>query len=132
MTKPDKFEYTYVAPTEQEKREILSIKQNYEYRAPKSATKLDRLRKLDAKVTNLAMACSISLGVIGLLVFGTGMTMVLEWHLNIYGIIVGLIGVVPIALAYPTHKTLIKIGKKKYGAEILALSNELLEIKNDK
>ena len=132
MSKQEKFEYTYVAPTEQERKEILNIKQNYETKAPKTETKLERLRKLDAKVTNFAMVCSLSLGIIGLLIFGTGMTMILEWNLNIYGIIVSLIGIIPIAFAYPTHKKLIKKGKEKYGAEILALSNELLEIKNDK
>lgn len=132
MSKQEKFEYTYVAPTEAERKEILSIKQNYEIKTPKNETKLDRLRKLDAKVTNVAMAYSISLGILGLLIFGLGMSMILEWKLNIYGIIVSLIGIIPIAFAYPTYKRLIKKGKEKYGAEILKLSTELLEIKNDK
>ena len=132
MSKQEKFEYTYVAPTEAERKEILNIKQNYEIKTPKNETKLDRLRKLDAKVTNVAMAYSISLGILGLLIFGLGMSMILEWKLNIYGIIVSLIGIIPIAFAYPTYKRLIKKGKEKYGAEILKLSTELLEIKNDK
>ena len=132
MNKHDKFEYTYVAPTEQERKEILSIKQNYETKVPKAETKLDRLRKLDAKVNNTAVSCSLALGIVGLLIFGTGMTMILEWNMNVYGIIVSLVGIVPIAVAYPTHKKLIKIGKAKYGEEILRLSAELLEIKNEK
>lgn len=125
----DKFEYTYTAPTEAERKEINSIKNNYIPSAPKSETKLERLRKLDAKVTNTAVTASLTLGIPGVLILGTGMTMVLEWSIYLWGIIVGLIGLIPIALAYPTYKYVLKKGRLKYGAEILKLSEELLEIK---
>lgn len=132
MTKNNKFEYVYVAPSEAERKEILSIKQNYEPKKVKADTKLERLRKLDGKVNNTAMACSISLGIVGLLIFGTGLTMILEWNILAFGILVSLIGILPMALAYPIHNLLLKIGKKKYGAEIIKLSTELLEIKSGK
>lgn len=132
MNKQDKFEFTYVALSEQERNEILSIQENYETKPTKSETRLDRIRKLDGKVNNTATAVSLAFGIIGLLIFGTGLTMILEWDYIIWGSIVSIIGIIPIALAHPINKLLIKRGKKKYGAEILKLSNELLEIKSEK
>ncbi|MBQ8178608.1 MAG: dihydropteridine reductase [Clostridia bacterium] len=130
MTKNEKFEYTYTAPTEAERREIMSIKNNYAPTLPKKETKLERLRKLDSKVSNTATIVALILSVPGFLIFGTGMTMVLEWSLISWGIVVSAVGVIPMALAYPAYKHVLNKGKKKYGAEILKLSEELLEIKN--
>lgn len=121
----EKFEYSYSAPTELERREIASIKKQYELGGMKD-TKLSRLRKLDAFVNNSAMAVGISNGVIGLLIFGLGMAMVLEWKLYLWGIIVALFGIIPLSAAYPVYKLVLNKNKKKYGSEILRLSEELL------
>jgi len=124
-TNDNKFEYSYSAPTELERREIASIKKQYECGNAEDS-KLAKLRRLDAFVKNTAMALGISCGVIGLLVFGLGMSMVLEWKMNLWGILVALIGIIPISLAYPAYKFLLHRNKKKYGTEILRLSEELL------
>ncbi len=130
MNNNEKFEYTYTALSEKERQEVLSIKDNYAPTPHKKETKLERLRKLDNKVTNNATIIALILSIPGVLIFGTGITMVLEWNLIIWGIIVGIIGAIPIALAYPAYKHVLNKNKKKYGAEILKLSEELLEIKN--
>ena len=124
-TNDNKFKYSYSAPTELERREIESIKKNYEG-GDSESSKLSRLRKLDAFVNNSAMAAGISIGVIGLLIFGLGMSLILEWQIYLWGIVLAALGAVPIAAAYPLYKFVLNRNKKKYGSEILSLSKELL------
>lgn len=121
----NQFNYTYKAPTEEERREIESIKRQYE---PKneSENKLARLRKLNNIVNGLATSVSLAVGVIGLLVFGLGLAMVLEWQIIIGGVIVCILGIPPIAVAYSIYNIILNKNKVKYGDEILKLSNELL------
>ncbi len=120
----DKFEYTYAAPTERERREIESIRKAY--LPDEAGEKLRRLRKLNARVRNTAMCVSLTLGVAGVLLFGAGMSLTLSFGRYAAGIALAALGIVPIALAYPVFNRLLRRGKKKYGAEILRLSEELL------
>ena len=120
----DKFEYTYAAPTERERREIESIRKAY--LPDEAGEKLRRLRKLNARVRNTAMCVSLTLGVAGVLLFGAGMSLTLSFGRYAAGIALAALGIVPIALAYPVFNRLLLRGKKKYGAEILRLSEELL------
>ena len=126
MEENNKFEYSYSAPTEEERREIASIRRQYEDRSTTTEGKLERLRHLDALVNGTANAVSLAVGVIGLLIFGLGMTMVLEWNLTLWGVLLGIVGALPIDAAYPLYRRVLARGKKKYGAEILQLSEELL------
>ena len=119
------FNYTYKAPTEEERREIESIKRQYE--EPKTEEgKLEKLRRLNNFVNGSATAISLIVGIIGTLVFGLGLTMALEWSKLIGGIIVMIIGIPPIAIAYPLYNKILKRNKEKYGKEIIRLSEELL------
>jgi len=119
------FNYTYKAPTEAERREIESIRRQYE--EPKTEEgKLERLRRLNNYVNGLATALSLASGVLGLLIFGLGLAMILEWGLLIGGIIVMIVGVPPISIAYPLYNKILTRNKEKYGKEILRLSEELL------
>ena len=127
----DKFDYKYSAPTEEERREIDNIRRQYTPR-DKSKTKLERLKKLDAKVKNTALAVSLTVGIVGCLIFGLGLTMVLEWNLLLWGVIVAAAGAIPMIFAYPLHKYALKKGKQKYAEEILKLSDELLNENDDK
>lgn len=121
----DKFDYKYSAPTEEERREIDSIRRQYEP-SGKVETKLDRLRKLDSKVKNAALIVSLTVGIIGCLVFGLGLSMVLEWKMLLWGVIVSVVGAVAMLFANQVHKHMINKGKQKYAEEILKLSEELL------
>ena len=122
----NRFEYTYTAPTEQERREIISIRNQYADPETNKELKLMRLRRLDATVNNTATAISLILGVGGLMIFGLGMTMILHWSLLVFGILVAIAGCVPMGIAYYSYKCVFAMGKKKYGEEILKLSEELL------
>ncbi len=119
------FEYKYSAPTKQERKEIESIRNSY---IPQSVqhSKLDRLRKLHARVKNVPLINSLTIGIIGILIFGLGLTMVLEWGIVLWGVVVGVVGCAIMGVAYPIHLRLEKFMKLKYSEEIIKISDELL------
>jgi len=125
MENNDKFTYTYSAPTEAERREIEGIRRQY-VAEDREVSKADRLRSLHSAVVGKATAVSLALGVVGMLVFGGGMALALEFDMLLLGIVLAIIGSIPIALAYPIYKRLYASGKRKYGDEIIRLSDELL------
>lgn len=121
----DQFNFKYIAPTEEERKEIDSIRRQY---TPQEHTesKIERLRRLDALVKNTAIIWSLVLGVLGTLIFGLGLTMILEWNIWLWGIVLMLIGSVPMSISYPVYKFVLKKYKNRYGEEIIRLSEELL------
>lgn len=129
MKKKNDFEFNYVAPTGAERKEIERIRNSYLIKE-KPKGKLEQLRKLDAKVKNIPSIISLVLGIIGILIFGLGFTMVLEWQLYFWGVIVSFVGLVPTLLAYPIYLLILKRLKNKYSAEILELSEQLLDDNN--
>lgn len=120
-----KFEYKYSAPTQDERKEIEYIQSQYA-KKPNTLTKLDYLRKLDNKVKNTPAAIALAMGIIGTLIFGLGISMVLEWQITIWGAVVGVIGLIPIIMAYFVYNKIYNALKNKYSDEILKLSSELL------
>ena len=123
MNKP--FNYTYTAPTEEERKEITLIRKQYQP-IEKTESKLDRLRRLDSAVKNTPIILSLIFGIVGCLIFGLGLALILEWNIWLWGIVLMVIGSVPMAIAYPVYKLALNKGKAKYGDEILRLSEELL------
>lgn len=120
-----KFEYTYTAPTDKEKMQIESIRKQYLLNGELS--KFEKLKRLDAKVKNSATCVALIFGVIGCLIFGTGLSFVLEFNMIFWGIVISIVGGICMALAYPFYNASLKKGKKKYGPEILRLSQQLLD-----
>lgn len=125
MNQDDKFDYTYSAPTESERREIEDIKKQYAA-APEKEDKLEMLRRMNKRVTQPPLIVALIIGIAGTLVMGLGMTMVLEWNILVWGVVVGLAGVAIAAVAYPVYKAFLHRNKRKYGARIIELSDELL------
>ena len=121
----NQFNFRYTAPSQEERKEIDSIRRQYSPQE-QTETKLERLRRLDGLVKNTAIIWSLVLGVLGCLIFGLGLTMILEWDILLWGIILMAVGSVPMAVAFPLYNRLLKKGKAKYGDEILRLSEELL------
>ena len=81
---------------------------------------------MDALVKNAAAIWSLVSGVVGCLIFGLGLTMVLEWKILVWGILLMAVGSVPMAAAYPIYRKVLQKYKNRYGEEILRLSEELL------
>ena len=125
------FEYTYSA---QQQKEVAAIRKKY---LPREENKMEQLRRLHAFPTQKAQAASLAVGIIGALILGTGMSFImtdLGTVLGAYsdfslllGIVVGLIGMVPVALAYPIYNRVLRKQREKIAPEILRLSDELLK-----
>ena len=123
--KKEGFEYGYSAPTAGARREIEGIRSKY-MPADERQQKLERLKALDRKVKRPAVLLAAVLGVCGVLLFGLGMCMVLEWALYVWGSLVALAGIALAAPAAPLYRLVYGRRKKKYAEEILRLSAELL------
>lgn len=121
----NEFNYKYSAPTEAERREISDIRKQY---APQNEeeSKLQRLRRLDNAVRGTAAAWALALGIVGCLIFGLGLSMILEWNIVAWGVVLCVLGAVPTSLAYPVYNAVFNAKKQKYGKEILRLTDELL------
>ena len=122
------FEYTYSA---QRQKEVEEIRKAY---LPKEEDKMAELRKLHAIPTQKAQAAAIAVGTIGALILGTGMSLcmtdigaALGNLALILGIMIGLAGVVTVALAYPIYNRVLKKEREKIAPEILRLTDELMK-----
>ena len=121
----NEFQYSYSALTVDEKQEVESIRRQYQTQNEPQSD-LARLRALDKKVKRAATVWSLVLGIVGCLIFGLGFSMILQWHILFGGIAVGVFGCALVVAAYPIYAKIYAVQKKKYGAEILRLSEELL------
>ena len=122
------FEFTYSA---QQQKEVEEIRKKY---LPKEENKMEQLLRLHSIPTQKAQAVSIAIGVIGALILGTGMSLCmtelgasLGQFALVLGILVGLMGMVLVALAYPLYRHTLKKERKKIAPEILRLTDELLK-----
>lgn len=122
MAQNEIFEYTYSA---EEQTEIKNIREKY---LPKEVTKMDRLRALDQSVTERGRAVAIVHGVIFSLLLGLGMSFSIVWAKKWFltGILIGCIGIVGVAAAYPIYKHIVKQDRERIAPEILRLSEELM------
>ncbi len=131
MENKEGFSFTYSAAQQQE---VVSIRKKY---LPKEEDKMEQLRKLHDSASQKAQAWSIAIGVIGTLILGTGMSFAmtdLGEMLGSYrdlamliGVVIGIVGMVLIALAYPVYNRVLKKERQKITPEILRLSDELLK-----
>ena len=100
----------------------------------KEATELDELRKLDAKVKRPVNIFAYIFGSIGAIIMGAGMSLVMTEigsmigveETMVPGIVIGVVGMVMALVNYPIYKRILARRKKKYGAEILALSDKIM------
>ena len=119
------FSYTYSA---REQSEVEKIRNKY----IKQEDKTEQLRRLDRSVTSAGRITSLSLGIIGCLIFGTGMCFCMEILpvtgalAMLLGLILGVIGTALMIIAYPIYKKMTEARKKKLAPEIIKLSNEIL------
>ena len=90
---------------------------------------MEQLRRLDAGVTEKATTVSIIIGIVGALIMGIGMCCAMVWQgmWFIPGIIIGPIGIVVLALAYPVYQKVLKKERKKIAPEIIRLTDELMK-----
>ena len=124
MEQQDTFRYTYSA---KEQEEVKRLREKYAPQPVAVEDKLVALRRLDEGVTQKAMAFSLTLGIIGTLIMGTGMCCVLVWSQMLIGIPVGLLGILGVVLAYPLYNRILKTERARIAPEVLRLTDELLK-----
>lgn len=131
MDNTETFQYTYSA---KEQSEVEAIRKKY---APQTEDKLERLRRLDRSVTQKAQTWALSLGIVGTLILGSGMSLfmsdlgeILSLDGNgamFIGVAVGVIGMALVALAYPVYNRVLAKGRQRIAPEILRLTEELMK-----
>lgn len=125
----ESFNYTYSA---KQQDEIKAIRKKYE--APEE-NKMEQLRRLDASVTQKATVRSMTVGIIGALIMGLGMSISMtdigavfgSFLSMMIGIVIGIVGIVLVCLAYPTYHRTLKAERERIAPEVLRLSDELMK-----
>ena len=101
----------------------------------KTPSELDALRELDAKVKRPANAFAYTFGIISAVIMGAGMSLVMTDIAEtiglgadpmITGIMIGVVGMMMALVNYPMYKGILGSRKKKYGSEILKLSDKIM------
>lgn len=101
----------------------------------KENTQLDRLKKLDAKVKKPANVFAYVFGTFAALITGSGMSLVMTEigeilgvaQPMVYGIVIGIIGLLMAVVNYPVYKRILSSRRKKYATEIISLSDEIMK-----
>ena len=120
--KNNTFEYTYSASQQEE---IKKIRDKY-MKKTHVESKIEQLQKLDKKAENPGIITSMVLGIIGTLVFGIGLCCVLVWtKLFMWGIVIGVVGIIMLGMAYPSYKYITKKQRQKVTPQIVKLIEEL-------
>ena len=106
-----------------------SIAKDY---APKDNSKIVALKKLDNRAKLPATIFTYSCGIVSALVFGTGMCLAMKvigsgMASMVFGIIIGIIGLLGCGVNYPIYKKMLEKSKAKYAYEIVELAREISE-----
>ena len=101
--------------------------------APKNASKVVALKKLDRQAKRTANIFAYTFGVLMTLVLGVGMCLSLgvlgsgSSAALLVGVVVGVIGLAGVGINYPIYRKLLESGKNKYVFEIVQLAKEISE-----
>lgn len=101
----------------------------------KENTQLDALKKLDAKVKKPANVFAYVFGCIAAIVMGAGMSLVMTdigetigiSEPLLYGVIIGVAGMLMAIINYPVFKKLLASRRRKYAKEIVELSDKIMK-----
>lgn len=128
MENKEGFRFTYSAAQQQE---LENIRKKY---LPKEEDKMEQLRKLHAIPTQKAQSAALAVGIVGALIMGTGMSLAmtdigaaLGSIAMLLGIVVGIVGMVLVALAYPIYNHVLSKARQRIAPEILRLTDELMK-----
>jgi len=100
----------------------------------KEQTGLDELKALDLKVKRPANVFAYIFGSIAAIIMGSGMSLVMTdiaetigiANPMLYGIVIGIVGMLMAILNYPLYKRILTSRHKTYAAQIIALSDQIM------
>ena len=101
----------------------------------KEHSAVDELKELDSKVKRPANIFAYVFGSISAIIMGSGMSLVMTdiaESINlanpmVYGIIIGIIGMIMAIINYPIYKSFLGSRRKKYADKIIALSDKIMK-----
>lgn len=108
---------------EQDQKRAENIRRQY---VSREDSKIEQLQKLDNKVKLPGKIVSNIIGVIGALAMGAGMSLIMVWTNMQLGLILSIPGLIVALLAYPVYALITNSRKKKYAAEIMRLSDDVM------
>ena len=122
MENQNSFSYCYSA---RQHREVEDIRRKY---LPREESRLERLRRLDRKAQCAGMTESLTIGIIGCLIFGIGMCFGLDVFVGAdwLSVLFCLIGIAVMLPAYFVYRRISVKAKEALTPEILRLSEEIL------
>lgn len=101
--------------------------------APKKASKVIALKKLDRKAKSAANIFAFTFGVLMALILGIGMCFSMgvigdgSSTVFILGIILGVIGIIGASVNYSLYKKILSKSKEKYSFDIIQLAKEIAD-----
>lgn len=115
-------------------KEFLVQKIRTEY-TEKENTQLDELKRLDKKVKKPANVFAYFFGSISAIIMGSGMSLVMTdigeiigiENTMVYGIVIGVVGMLMAIINYPMYKRILNSRRKKYADKIIALSDKIMK-----
>lgn len=128
MESNNSFKITYSA----EKRDEIEKIRN-KYIEPEN-DKMRMLKELDEMPEKKARVFSLTLGIIGILLFGFGMSLALSelgtllgGHAILISALLGVVGLLMMISAQPMYHKCLKAERKKIAPEVIKLTDELLK-----
>ena len=121
----EKFSYSYWAKQQAEVKKI----RERDTAPSETEDKMSQLRRLDASASKPGMIAGWTLGIIGALLLGVGMSCTMVWSDKWFvpGIAIGVAGIIAVALAPVVYRRMTKKRREKLAPEIMKLSDELLQ-----
>lgn len=100
----------------------------------KEHTRLDALKELDAKVKRPANVFAYVFGGIGVIVMGSGMSLIMSdigdtlgmENPMVPGIVIGVAGMLMAIVNYPIYKGILTSRRKKYADQVMKLSDDIM------
>lgn len=121
---------------ENQNKYVTKVRDSY---MPHESTKLDELKELDKKVKLFPTVFAYIFGSVAALVLGLGMCFAMKiigvslmssTALMTVGVIIGCVGIALCIANYYIYKAILNSRKKKFGSQIINISNELLNTEN--
>lgn len=110
--------------SERDQKKAEGIRRQY---VSREENKMEQLRKLDSRVKLPGKIAGSILGVIGALVMGAGMSLVMVWGNMAMGLALSIPGLAVLLLGFLAYYLITGSRKKKYAAEIMRLSGDVMK-----
>jgi hypothetical protein len=131
QTNTETYRYTYRACTPEQKKEAESILRQYQAPTEDALSDFERLQQIQKRIQTTLTVFGLTMGIIGCLLFGGGLSAVLLkpdiLPLLIAGLVLCAVGAVVMAITYPVYKTMQKRLQSKYREQIVELCQKVLE-----